>query len=158
MILHQKRFSNRLKLKHLRVLIPGCQNKTGVRTTFFFKLDKCSAISFKRLGESFPLMWLNIGLPWKITEMCVFWFFFNIDLCSTISFKRFLREFSIDVTGHAEILKKKYVRKLCCFIAFDGCFAFKERALETVQKFYNLDAILAQRINDVYRVTSSNPF
>jgi len=54
----------------------------------------------KGLGESFPLMWLNIALSLKIRRPCVFWLFFKIDLCSAISFKRFRRELSIDVAEH----------------------------------------------------------
>ena len=47
-----------------------------------------SHIIQKGLDESFPLMWLNIGLSRKMKELSVFWLFFKIDLCSAISFKR----------------------------------------------------------------------
>jgi len=57
----------------------------------------------KGLGESFPLMWLNVGLAQKIREWCIFGLFFKIDLCSAILFKRSRVELSIDVTEHIHL-------------------------------------------------------
>jgi len=60
----------------------------------------------KGLGESFSLMWLNIGLSWKIREQCVFRLFFKVGLCSAISFNRSRRELSIiDVAENRSMLK-----------------------------------------------------
>jgi len=50
-------------------------------------------------------MWLNIGLSWKIKDLCVFWLFIKIALCSAISFKRSRWELSIDVAKHMSTLK-----------------------------------------------------
>jgi len=59
----------------------------------------------KGLGESFPLMGLNISLSWKIREWCVLWVFVKVDLRSAISFKRSRPELSIDVAEHRSIYK-----------------------------------------------------
>jgi len=61
----------------------------------------------KGLGESFPLMWLNIGLSLNVREKSVFWSFFKMGLCSAISFERSRRELYIDVAEHRSIFKSK---------------------------------------------------
>jgi len=48
----------------------GCENKTGiVRILIIFKDRHVQPYHSKGLGESFLLMWLNIGLCCKITKI-----------------------------------------------------------------------------------------
>jgi len=72
---------------------------------WFFTMAHVQPYHSKGLGESFTLMWLNIGLCWKIREQCVFWRFFKIGICSAIPFKRSWRELYIDVAEHMSIFK-----------------------------------------------------
>ena len=76
------------------------QNGGGTYSGYFSRQAYVQPYHSKVLGESFPLVWLNIGLSWNIREQCVPWLFFKIDLCSAISFKRSQRDLSIDVAEH----------------------------------------------------------
>jgi len=83
------------------------KNKGQMRILVIFQDRHVQPYHSKCLGKSFPLMWLNIGLSWKLREKGVFQLFFEIDLCSAISFKRSRREFLIDVAEHWSISKNK---------------------------------------------------
>jgi len=102
----------------------GCiviSENPGARNSHCFgnlsELTNVQPYHSKGLGESFPLMWLNIGLSWKIRERCVFWVFFKVGLCSAVSFKRSRRVLSIDVAEHRSILKNKGKMRIFCYFS-----------------------------------------
>ena len=51
------------------------------------------------------MIWLNIGLPWKITKICCSPLFFMIHLCSAASIECSSRDFLNDMAEHRPILK-----------------------------------------------------
>jgi len=108
-LLHTK---NETKILFYEVLNSfGCRIKTGsTNFDYFSRLTYVQPWNSKGLGESFPKTWLNVGLSWRIRELCLFWLFFKIDLCLATLFRRFQRELSIDVAKCRSIVKKKHLR------------------------------------------------
>ena len=51
------------------------------------------------------MIWLNIGLSWKITKIRTTPLFFDIDLCSATSIESSRRDLLNDMTEHRPILK-----------------------------------------------------
>jgi len=55
--------------------------------------------------ETFWMIWLNIGLSWKITKIRSTPLFFKIDLCSATSTESSRRDLLNDMAEHRPILK-----------------------------------------------------
>jgi len=61
----------------------------------------------KALTETFWMIWLIIGLSWKITKIRTTLLFFKIDPCWATSMERSRRDLSNDMAEHRSILKIK---------------------------------------------------
>jgi len=84
-------------------------------------------------------MWLNIGLSWKIKELCVLWLFFKIDWSST-KFDRSWRELSINAVEHRSFLKNDQITLYphLIFTSKTGKHSLKQRYLFHRHRFLSL--------------------
>jgi len=79
---------------------PVLKSKGVVLILIIFKIDLCSAISFKRSRRELSIDVAEHKPVLKSKGVVLILIIFKIDLCSAISYKRSRRELSIDVAEH----------------------------------------------------------